>query len=168
MSDDHTPTSNPPADPPISSELEAALEQLHPIAAQIVSQLNHDDSDPTKEPYTMDPEVLALLGPGIEQYIGDEDFESVMRTMNAVVDAFKTKLQSPQLAASIQQILEQPHIKKAWTDLRLEQDPEKVQQTAREFAQFSHTDQVKKAPTGSEGKPKGAKSLDELGFPRRL
>lgn len=166
--DESKPTESPTPGAPSPEELDQALELLHPIATQVMSQLQHDDSDPSREPYSMDPDILAMLQPGIEQYIDDEDFEAVMRTLFAVVDAFRKRLKSPTLAHQIQLVLDSPRIKKAWTDLRLSQDPEKVQETARQFAKFSHTDQVKKAPTGTEGKPKGAKSLDELGFPRRL
>lgn len=157
------PAPLPGADAP---EIPDFVKELHPIAAQIVQQLGYDPALP--EPYTMDPEVLAMLGPGIEQYIDDEDFELVMRTMEAVVDAFKNKLGSPTLASQIQLLLETPAIKRAWTDYRLQKDPEQVHTTAKQFAQFAHTDQVKKAPSEGAEKPKGAKSLDELGFPRRM
>lgn len=137
---------------------------LHPIVFQLMQIVV---PGPNGEEFDLpDDQALPELRDGVLEYDGDQ-LRHVAETLTAFVIVMQAQHNSPTLAGKVLAVLQSPEVGAKLKALSISTDPERVQEVAKRFSQFSGAG-PKTAPMADAKKPDGAISLDKLNFPRRM
>ena len=150
-------------------EVQDALESLHPISSAIAMSVQKDEQ--TGRFFVIE-EACEELKNALYQEIEDEedgDIEGAVFAVRTIAEAFRERQDALEAARTISSLIQDSRVEKALKAKMVSADPEVVQQRMENFNKFADRKLGNKtAPARDAAKPLGSKTLDELGFPKKV
>lgn len=153
-----------------TDEVPAEVFELHPLVLVIAAELKPGEGDEEFAP--LEEDKFIELGAAILSYVDEEDPKvellHVAQSFAAYAVTLRDQHNSGRLAEQIFECIGNEDIVANLEKLAVSADPEKVQQVAQRFTDFTGSKTEKKAPKVGEAKPEGSIDINKLNFPKRM